>query len=238
MHDGGVLMDRKLLFISKYPDIIQEFLIAMDGKEIAIDVASNGIEAVTMLKKSEYQVVVTGISLDGYNGEQIITYLNKNFPNTVCIIYTTSISPTQLHFFINERNVFRVFLRPVDFHQKFFAALEDAFEYYDVRVANQEEEASRGEEIEKKAQECVEIREKLARQKQTKAYANRYMKRMTQLSLQAYAEKFTMEQKEILQAGEWKVIDLCFGAEGPNAERLEAAEDLARKVKAKMSSVG
>lgn len=229
-------MDRKLLFISKYPDIIQEFLIAMDGKEIAVDIASNGIEAVTQLKKNEYQVVVTGITLDGYNGEQIITYLNKNYPNTVCIIYTTSISPTQLHFFINERNVFRVFLRPVDFHQKFFAALEDAFEYYDVRVADQEEEAGRDKAIEKKAKMCREIREKLAWQKKMSPYANRYMKCMMQLSLQAYTEKFSSEQKKILQGAEWKAVDLCFGEKDMDAERLAAAEDLAQKVRKRMLS--
>lgn len=229
-------MDRKLLFISKYPDIIQEFLVAMDGKEIAIDIASNGIEAVTQLKKNEYQVVVTGITLDGYNGEQIITYLNKNFPNTVCIIYTTSISPAQLHFFINERNVFRVFLRPVDFHQKFFSALEDAFEYYDVRVADQEEEASRGKEIEEKAQKCKEIHEKLAWQKKMRPYANHYMKGMMQLSLQTYTEKFSSEQKEILRGAEWKAVDLCFGEKDMDAERLAAAEDLAQKVSKRMLS--
>lgn len=229
-------MDRKLLFISKYPDIIQEFLAAMNGKGIAIDVASNGIEAATKLKKNKYQVVVTGISLDGYNGEQIITYLNKKSPNTVCIIYTTTISPAQLYFFINERNVFRVFLRPVDFHEKFYAALEDAFEYYDVRVANQREEAGRGEEIEKKAGKSRQIRKKLAQQKDMRTYANHYMKSMVQLTMQAYAENISPERQGILCEAERRVTDLCFGAEDSTQERLNAAEDLAKKVQSKMSS--
>lgn len=230
-------MDRKLLFISKYPDIVQEFLVAMDGKEIAIDVASNGIEAATKLKKNEYQVVVTGISLDGYNGEQIITYLNKNYPNTVCIIYTTTISPAQLHFFINERNVFRVFLRPVDFRQKFFTALEDAFEYHDVRIANQNDEAGRAEAIEDKRNRCKVIRQKLVQSEQAKPYVNQYMKRLAKLSLQAYADKFDEEQKKVLLGAECKVIDLCMGKEDSNAESMAAAENLAKKVASKLSHV-
>lgn len=230
-------MDRKLLFISKYPDIVQEFLIAMDGKEIAIDVASNGIEAVTKLKRNEYQVVVTGISLDGYNGEQIITYLNKNYPNIVCIIYTTTISPAQLHFFINERNVFRVFLRPVDFRQKFFAALEDAFEYYAVRIANQNDEVGRAEAIEDKSNRCKAIRQKLVQSEQAKPYANRYMKRLANLSLQAYGDKFDEEQKKVLLGAECRVIDLCFGNEDSNADNMAAAESLAKKVASKLSNV-
>lgn len=230
-------MDRNLLFISKYPDIVKEFLMAMKGREIAIDVASNGIEAVTNLKKKEYQVVVTGIALDGYNGEQIITYLNKNHPNTVCIIYTTTISPSQLHFFINERNVFRVFLRPVDYRQKFFTALEDAFEYYDVRIANQQDEAGRNEEIEDKTRRCREMCEKLARSEHAKPRANRYMKSMAQLSLQTYADKLDTEQKQILLGAECRAIDLCMGKDGSDAESMKAAENLAKKVAAKLSDI-
>lgn len=223
-------MGRKLLFISKYPEIIQEFLVAMDGKEIEIDVASNGIVAAGQLKKNKYEVVVTGLSLDGYNGEQIITYINKSFPNTVCIIYTTSISPSQLHFFMNERNVFRVFLRPVDFNKEFYEALEDAFGYYDVRVANEQDDASRAEDVERKAKETDELRERLLGQQRMLPYANRYMKRLTALSLQEYAN-LNAETKENIKAMEWKAVDLCLGAKGTGEEELTEAEGIGRKVR-------
>lgn len=231
-------MSRKLLFISKYPDIIQEFLVAMDGKEIEIDIASNGIEAATMLKKSEYQVVVTGISLDGYNGEQIITYLNKSFPNTVCIIYTTSISPAQLHFFMNERNVFRVFLRPVDFQNEFYMALEDAFGYYDVRVANEQDEASRKEDVQKKKAEGRIIHDKLVRQQQMRGLATSYMKRLTMLTLKEYSDKLDNEAKGALKELEWQAIELCFGAKEPEEEELAKAEAIGREVRGKILNIG
>lgn len=123
-----------LLFISKYPEIIHEFTDAMKDRDIEIETAINGIEAAAKIKKKNYDIVITGLSLEGYNGEQIITYLNKTAPSTVCIIYTTTISSAQLHFFINERNVFRVFLRPVDFRGVFWEALEEAYEYHAVQV--------------------------------------------------------------------------------------------------------
>ena len=230
-------MSRKLLFISKYPDIIQEFLVAMDEKEVEIDIASNGIEAATLLKKNRYQVVVTGISMDGYNGEQIITFLNKNFPNTVCIIYTTTISPAQLHFFINERNVFRVFLRPVDFHKEFFSALEDAFEYYDVRVANQQEEEGRSEAVRQKAKESALIQQKLDRQKKMMPTVNRQVKRMMQLTLQAYADKLDAEQKEEVWTMECKAADLCLNAEGLKKEAISEAEALVGQLKEKIANL-
>ncbi len=227
-------MSRKLLFISKYPDIIQEFLVAMDGKGVEIDIASNGIEAASLLKKNVYQVVVTGLSLDGYNGEQIITYLNKNFPNTVCIIYTTTISPAQLHFFINERSVFRVFLRPVDFNKEFYAALEEAFEYYDVRVANEQDEASRGGEIEQKEKDIVKIRERMASQKRMWRGTDSYMKRLTAFSLKEYADRLDAGQKEEVKKLEWKAAELCFGTEEVQPENIAQAELLVEQVKEKM----
>ena len=138
-----------LLFISKYPQIIHEFTDAMKDRDIEIETAINGIEAAAKIKKKNYDIVITGLSLEGYNGEQIITYLNKTAPSTVCIIYTTTISSAQLHFFINERNVFRVFLRPVDFRGAFWEALEEAYEYHAVQVKNEEDTGARRQEQEK-----------------------------------------------------------------------------------------
>ena len=69
-----------LLFISKYPEIIHEFSDAMKDRDIEIETAQNGIEAAAKIKKKNYDVVITGLSLEGYNGEQLITYLNKTAP--------------------------------------------------------------------------------------------------------------------------------------------------------------
>lgn len=228
-------MNRRLLFISKYPDIRQEFLVAMAEKKVRIDTASNGIEAASQIKKNTYQVVVTGLSLEGYNGEQIITYLNKNCPNTVCIIYTTTISPAQLHFFINERNVFRVFLRPVDFNKEFYTALEEAFEYYDVRVANEQDEESRGIEMEQKEKETAKIRQQIERQNQMRRRAGSYMKRLTALSLQEYANRLSAEQKEEVKALEWRAAELCFGPGELQPEDMAQAEMLVEQVKEKIA---
>lgn len=225
-------MGRKILFISKYPEIIQEFLGAMQGKEVQIDTASNGIEAASKLKKNVYQVIVTGLSLDGYNGEQIITYLNKNCPNTVCIIYTTTISPAQLHFFINEREVFRVFLRPVDFHGEFFLALEEAFEYYDVRVKNSEEALQQSEWEEQRKQEVKKIVKKLGRQKQMLERMRRYIKRQLELTLCEYADDVDAELVEQMRELEGETVDVCLSKEGDLSENLMHAAENVRKIQA------
>lgn len=223
-------MSRRLLFISKYPDIISEFVDAMGGKEIEIDAASNGIEAAAKLKKKEYQVIVTGLSMDGYNGEQIITYLNKEFPHTVCIIYTTNISPAQLHFFINERNVFRVFLRPVNFRTEFSQALEEAFEYYDIRVKDKEEAAERKQELEKKKKAIVAIERKLNVNKKAQGGMERYLKRLITASLKEYGGEMDAGQRVQLKELEVETVELCCGQNGNAAKNLAEAEKNAGKI--------
>lgn len=221
-------MGRRLLFISKYPEIVREFLEAMEEKDIQIDTASNGIEAAARLKKIEYEVVVTGLSLDGFNGEQIITYLNKSHPNTVCIIYTTTISPAQLHFFINERNVFRVFLRPIDFHKEFFNALEEAFEYYDVRVRNDADKAEQEKNLERKMKAASSITYRRKLQKQVQHNMEGYMKRLCGLTLMEYGGAMDAAQIEALKKLEWQTVELCKEREedskAADEERLGRAE--------------
>lgn len=224
-------MARRLLFISKYPEIVQEFLDAMEEKDIQIDTASNGIEAAARIKKIEYEVVVTGLSLDVYNGEQIITYLNKSHPNTVCIIYTTTISPTQLHFFINERDVFRVFLRPVDFHKEFFSALEEAFEYYDVRVKNAEDEEEQEVELERRKKEAVQFAHRLDLQKRVQPNMVEYFKRLFGLTLMEYGGNIDAAQIEQIKKLEWETVDLCCEGKDDSKEKLERAEQNIQRIR-------
>lgn len=219
-------MARKLLFISKYKDIIQEFLDAMKDKDIEIETAQNGLKAATLLKKNEYQVVVTGLTMDGYNGEQLISYVNRAHPNTVCIIYTTTISAAQLHFFINKRDVFRVFLRPVNFRMEFFEALEEAFEYYAVKVKNSQESAERQEKTEEYRKQILGIGQKVDNQDSARIGMARYMKRLVKFTLKEYAGNLTQEEWERLEGFENGLIELCCGGEKSLLKAEKAAARL------------
>ena len=207
-----------LLFISKYPEIIHEFTDAMKDRDIEIETAINGIEAAAKIKKKNYDIVITGLSLEGYNGEQIITYLNKTAPSTVCIIYTTTISSAQLHFFINERNVFRVFLRPVDFRGAFWEALEEAYEYHAVQVKNEED---------------IEIMDQRMRsQRQARETTNRYMKRLAGLTIKEYTPAaLSAEARGHLERIEARTIDFCSEQGEHAAESLDKAEEVLQTVR-------
>lgn len=203
-----------LLFISKYPQIIHEFTDAMKDRDIEIETAINGIEAAAKIKKKNYDIVITGLSLEGYNGEQIITYLNKTAPSTVCIIYTTTISSAQLHFFINERNVFRVFLRPVDFRGAFWEALEEAYEYHAVQVKNEEDTGARRQEQEKQEREIEIMDQRMRSQRQARETTNRLYEAGWQdlRSKNTRRAALSAEARGHLERIEARTIDFCSDA--------------------------
>ena len=221
-----------LLFISKYPEIIHEFTDAMKDRDIEIETAINGIEAAAKIKKKNYDIVITGLSLEGYNGEQIITYLNKTAPSTVCIIYTTTISSAQLHFFINERNVFRVFLRPVDFRGVFWEALEEAYEYHAVQVKNEEDTGARRQEQEKQEREIEIMDQRMRSQRQARETTNRYMKRLAGLTIKEYTPAaLSAEARGHLERIEARTIDFCSEQGEHAAESLDKAEEVLQTVR-------
>ena len=48
-------MKRNLLFISRYPEIIDEFQGILEEKQIETEIAQNGTDAMELLKQKEYQ---------------------------------------------------------------------------------------------------------------------------------------------------------------------------------------
>ena len=56
-------MKRNLLFISRYPEIIDEFQGILEEKQIETEIAQNGTDAMELLKQKEYQILVTDLNL-------------------------------------------------------------------------------------------------------------------------------------------------------------------------------
>ena len=178
-------MKRNLLFISRYPEIIDEFQGILEEKQIETEIAQNGTDAMELLKQKEYQILVTDLNLDGYNGDKILSYVNQKFPDTIFMLYTNSISAVQLGFYLNKRDVFRVFLRPVNFRQEFMQALEEAYELYDLKKHDRDSRQERLKQLEGNRKDRQKNRLKLRGKRQKKRqdrnlrnYMRRHIMRM------------------------------------------------------------
>ena len=126
--------------------------------------------------------------------------------------------------------MFRVFLRPVDFHKEFFSALEEAFEYYDVRVKNAEEEELQEEEVERKKKEAVQFEQRLDLQRRVQPSMVEYLKRLCGLTLMEYGGAVDAAQIEEIKKLEWETVQLCCEGEEDSYEKLLRAEQNVQRI--------
>lgn len=126
-------MENNLLFVNQNHDIIRQFVGVMREYDFAIDTADNGRDAVAFLKRRQYKVMITGMDLTQVDGSKLIAYLNKFYPQTVCIVYTRRLELAHLKLLVNERRVFRIFENTADFGCEIYTAIMYAFEHYDMQ---------------------------------------------------------------------------------------------------------
>ena len=124
-------MENKILFVNKRVSLTEEFLVAMEDTDFTISTAINGLEAIKKLQEQEYKVVITGLIMDELDGNQLIAHINKEYPSTACVVLTTRMNVGQLAYLINQLEVHRIYLRPVDLKGQFLEMLKDAVIYYD-----------------------------------------------------------------------------------------------------------
>ena len=66
--------------------------------------------------------MITGMDLTQVDGSKLIAYLNKFYPQTVCIVYTRRLELAHLKLLVNERRVFRIFENTADFGGEIYTA--------------------------------------------------------------------------------------------------------------------
>ena len=215
-------MKRNLLFISRYPEIIDEFQGILEEKQIDTEIAQNGTDAMELLKQKEYQILVTDLNLDGYNGDKILAYVNQKFPDTICMLYTNSISAVQLGFYLNKRDVFRVFLRPVNFRQEFMQALEEAYEFYDLKKRDRDSRQERLKQLEGNRKAIAEIEKIIENQNESWKDFEIFAERLLGFTMERYGRNLNPEQRRQYFAKEKKLLKaMC---ENPDTHTIAMAK--------------
>ena len=186
-------------------------------------IAQNGTDAMELLKQKEYQILVTDLNLDGYNGDKIISYVNQVFPNTICMLYTNSISAVQLGFYLNKRDVFRVFLRPVNFRQEFMQALEEAYELYDLKKHDRDSRQERLKQLEDNRKAIAEIEKIIENQNGRWKDFEIFADRLLGFTMERYGTAWNVEQRNQYFAKEKKLLKaMC---ENPNTHNIARAQN-------------
>ena len=216
-------MKRNLLFISRYPEIIDEFQGILEEKQIETEIAQNGTDAMELLKQKEYQILVTDLNLDGYNGDKIISYVNPGVPKYNLYVIYNSISAVQLGFYLNKRDVFRVFLRPVNFRQEFMQALEEAYELYDLKKHDRDSRQERLKQLEDNRKAIAEIEKIIENQNESWKDFEVFAERLLGFTMERYGRNLNTEQRRQYFAKEKKLLRaMC---ENPDTHNIARAQN-------------
>lgn len=199
-------MKDNVLFINRDKTEINEFRNAMRDYTFEVDTADSGLEAAAMLRKKSYKVVITGMNLSTYDGMKLITYLNGHCPYTACIVYTTRIDLAQLRLLVNKRDVFRIFLKPVNYRGDFYNAIQDGFVYYDMREIEEKEQKSR-EKKQKSMEDVVDIKESALTGGKEWSQMKQYVYPFLQWSMQSFEYRLPDEEERALEQYEQSILE-------------------------------
>ena len=199
-------MKDNVLFINRDSAEIKEFYDAMQDYAFEIDTADSGLEAAVLLHKKNYKVVVTGMNLSTYDGTKLIAYLNVHCPYTACIVYTTRIDLAQLRLLVNKRDVFRIFLKPVNYRGDFYHAIQDGFTYYDMRKAEQEDQKFREEKQKLIEDASVGIKKTVLQGEVEQEWMRRFLLPLIQWNMESFDSALPEEEQRMLAEYEQSII--------------------------------
>ncbi|WP_075721344.1 response regulator [Roseburia sp. 499] len=212
-------MKDSVLFVNRDQAEIKEFLNAMQDYTFEIDTADSGLEAAVLLRKKSYKVVITGMNLSTYDGMKLLAYLNGHCPYTACIVYTTRIDLAQLRVLVNQREVFRIFLKPVNYRGDFYNAIKDGFAYYDIREAEMEEQKIL--EQKQRNREDTEVQEVESPDKIEWNQMKSFIRSLVPLSVENFDISLSEEERQILTTYEQTILDYYLQEEYEACDSLE-----------------
>lgn len=228
-------MKNNLLFVNQNKEIIKEFLDAMKGNDFEIDTTDSGLEAAVLLQKKQYKVVVTGINLATYDGTKIIAYLNEYCPETLCIVFTVRLELAHLKLLINERKVFRIFQRPVDYSGKLYEAIMDAFTCYDAREVEMQNDKILGETLKNAAVNLKKMKKVVEERPQEKESLIKFIKSLLKVFERDVASELPEDELRQLVQYERKLV--LWIADDKN-KSMDSLEEVIRKIEEEFSDDG
>jgi response regulator RpfG family c-di-GMP phosphodiesterase len=105
-------MNKKVLFVDDDPNVLAGYQRNL-RKQFAIDISTQGVEALEMLQKNgPYEVIVADMQMPGMNGVEFLEKARDFSPKTVRIMLTGNADQLSAVRAVNEGSVFRFLTKP------------------------------------------------------------------------------------------------------------------------------
>lgn len=98
--------------------------------------ATNGKEALEILRKEQIKVVITDLEMPELNGLVLVELIQKIYPNIVKIILSGNNDDQGILTIIKDTNIFKYFIKPIDFNIELSPAIDEAILVYEDNVQN------------------------------------------------------------------------------------------------------
>ncbi|HYE09006.1 MAG TPA: response regulator, partial [Patescibacteria group bacterium] len=126
-------MGNKVLFIDDELNILASLRRGQMDEEYKCFFTDNAIEALELMEKHEFSVVVTDMRMPKMNGLQFLKECKQKYPNTVRIVMSGYTQLPQMLATINQGDIFKFIPKPWNLEEEFKPAINEGVKYYNLK---------------------------------------------------------------------------------------------------------
>lgn len=104
-------------------------------ESVHIFTASSAQEAMTYIRENQVSLIISDERMPGVKGSELISFLNRNFPDIIRIIITGYSDHEAIYRAVNKGEVFRYFQKPWD-NDELTAAVKQGLDYFEIQSEN------------------------------------------------------------------------------------------------------
>lgn len=127
--------DNQILIVDDEPHVISAIMRGMDEEPYRLVGASGGSEALQLMQRQRFKVVISDEKMPGMDGAEFLGVVKELYPETVRIMLTGHASVEATMRAVNSGEIYRFFTKPWD-DTELKLALRSAVEKFDLEQEN------------------------------------------------------------------------------------------------------
>jgi DNA-binding NtrC family response regulator len=124
--------NNNLLFVDDEMNMLSMIKRNFINSNYKIFLASNAKKALEIIKENEIKVIITDLQMPEMNGIELIERIEKQNSNMIKMVLTGNNQVPNILATINNGNIFRYIVKPINFKEELFPVLEEACKLYDI----------------------------------------------------------------------------------------------------------
>lgn len=126
-----------VLFVDDEENILNSLRRGLIDEDYECLFASNGLDALEIIKKNSISVIVTDMRMPGMDGLTLLKEAKEIAPNTVRIVLSGYTQLQQILATINQVDIFKFITKPWKLEEEFKVVIDKALEYYNLRMESE-----------------------------------------------------------------------------------------------------